>query len=197
MAPPATFPPSPPYASDDDVGGTHCGQTVANIPLKDSILPYQNHRQDDSSIDAKLFVDALKAKTLYRDVDELRIDKNPSNTPSIDADRLEPIAIIGLSCRFPGDASSPEAFWKLLVEGRSAMTDVPSDRYNLESFYDSSNNRPGMVCVPLLIWGFVDTFRPTSEAAIFSKMISLLSMRRSFQCRRMRPNRWILNKDGY
>ena len=123
------------------------GQTIASIPIKDSILPSRNLRQDDSNVDEKLFVDALKAKTLYQDVNELRIDNNHSSTPSIDTDKLEPIAVIGLSCRFPGDASSPEAFWKLLVEGRSAMTDVPSDRYNLESFYDSSNNRPGMTNV--------------------------------------------------
>jgi hypothetical protein len=33
-------------------------------------------------------------------------------------ERTEPIAIIGMSCRFPGGANSPEAFWQLLVEGR-------------------------------------------------------------------------------
>ena len=39
----------------------------------------------------------------------------------------EPIAVIGLGCRFPG-ADSPEAFWQLLHEGRDAIADLPADR---------------------------------------------------------------------
>jgi acyl transferase domain-containing protein len=42
--------------------------------------------------------------------------------------RREPIAIVGLSCRFPGGATSPEAFWELLRDGRDAITDYPNDR---------------------------------------------------------------------
>jgi phthiocerol/phenolphthiocerol synthesis type-I polyketide synthase A len=41
----------------------------------------------------------------------------------------EPIAVIGLGCRFPGDISGPEAFWKFLCEGRSAVGEVPPDRW--------------------------------------------------------------------
>ncbi len=51
-------------------------------------------------------------------------------------ERTEPIAIIGMSCRFPGGANSPEAFWQLLVEGRDAVTEVPPDRYDINEFYD-------------------------------------------------------------
>ncbi|MDQ2659526.1 MAG: type I polyketide synthase, partial [Verrucomicrobiota bacterium] len=48
----------------------------------------------------------------------------------------EGIAIIGVGCRFPGGANKPESFWKLLVEGRNAVADVPADRWNIERFYD-------------------------------------------------------------
>ncbi len=41
----------------------------------------------------------------------------------------EPIAVVGLSCRFPG-ADGPAAFWRLLTEGRSAITDVPAGRWD-------------------------------------------------------------------
>ena len=46
----------------------------------------------------------------------------------------EPIAIIGLSCRFPG-ADSPSELWDVLKEGRQTWTDVPEDRWNWKSFY--------------------------------------------------------------
>ncbi len=46
----------------------------------------------------------------------------------------EPIAVIGLSCRFPG-ADSPEAFWQLLRDGVDAITEVPADRWDVDSYY--------------------------------------------------------------
>src|SRR5215213_11162321 len=45
------------------------------------------------------------------------------------------IAIIGIGCRFPGGVNDTEAFWKLLVEGREAVTEVPADRWNVERFF--------------------------------------------------------------
>jgi acyl transferase domain-containing protein/acyl carrier protein len=47
----------------------------------------------------------------------------------------EPIAIIGLACRFPG-ARNPTEFWNLLCEGRDAVTEVPADRWDADAFYD-------------------------------------------------------------
>ena len=54
----------------------------------------------------------------------------------------EGIAIIGIGCRFPGGVNDTESFWKLLVEGRDAVSDVPPDRWNVERFYDAE---PGLV----------------------------------------------------
>ncbi len=53
------------------------------------------------------------------------------------------IAIIGIGCRFPGGVNDPESFWKLLVEGREAVTDVPPDRWNVERFFDTEPGLPG------------------------------------------------------
>src|SRR5438045_9047748 len=47
------------------------------------------------------------------------------------------IAIIGIGCRFPGGINHPEALWKLLVEGREPVGDVPPDRWNVDRFYDA------------------------------------------------------------
>src|SRR5262249_19096437 len=46
------------------------------------------------------------------------------------------IAIIGIGCRFPGGVVDSESFWKLLIEGRDAVTDVPPDRWNVQRYYD-------------------------------------------------------------
>ncbi len=55
----------------------------------------------------------------------------------------EPIAIVGMGCRFPGGADSPEAFWSLLREGRDAITEVPRTRWDVDAYYDPDPDAPG------------------------------------------------------
>ncbi|MHB1132623.1 MAG: type I polyketide synthase [Chloroflexota bacterium] len=45
--------------------------------------------------------------------------------------RTEPIAIVGLGCRFPGNADSPESFWRLLIDRVDAISEVPAERWNV------------------------------------------------------------------
>ena len=56
-----------------------------------------------------------------------------------------PIAVVGMSCRFPGGANNPEKFWSLLSEGQSAWSDVPSERFPWRSFYHPSSDINGAV----------------------------------------------------
>jgi acyl transferase domain-containing protein/NADPH:quinone reductase-like Zn-dependent oxidoreductase/acyl carrier protein len=53
------------------------------------------------------------------------------------------IAIIGIGCRFPGNASNAYAFWELLKTGVDAIIDVPQDRWDLRRFYDPQTEKPG------------------------------------------------------
>jgi acyl transferase domain-containing protein len=46
-----------------------------------------------------------------------------------------PLAIIGIGCRLPGDATNPQKLWELLVSGSSAWSPVPADRWNEDAFY--------------------------------------------------------------
>ncbi len=55
----------------------------------------------------------------------------------------EPIAIIGIGCRFPGGADDPDTFFRLLLEGRDAITEVPKDRWNIDAYYSSDPDAPG------------------------------------------------------
>lgn len=54
-----------------------------------------------------------------------------------------PIAVVGVGARFPGDATDPEQLWKMLVEGRNALSEVPKDRYNVDAFYHPHPERSG------------------------------------------------------
>jgi acyl transferase domain-containing protein len=57
-------------------------------------------------------------------------------------DIRDPIAIIGIGCRFPG-ADGPNAYWNLLKEGVDAVTEIPRDRWDVEAFYDPKPGTPG------------------------------------------------------
>ena len=49
----------------------------------------------------------------------------------------ERIAIIGVGCRFPGGVNCADSLWKLLVEGREGVVEVPPDRWNVQRYYDA------------------------------------------------------------
>src|SRR5687767_5173130 len=55
----------------------------------------------------------------------------------------EPIAVVGLSCRFPGGADTPEKFWKVLRVGIDTATDVPADRFKIDDFEGRIATRKG------------------------------------------------------
>ncbi|GHE13875.1 type I polyketide synthase [Streptomyces alanosinicus] len=57
----------------------------------------------------------------------------------VEASRQEPVAIVGLGCRFPGGADTPEEFWRLLAEGRDTVADFPADRgWDLDGIFDAA-----------------------------------------------------------
>ncbi len=56
----------------------------------------------------------------------------------------EPIAIVGMSCRYPGGANSPEELWQMVAEGRDAVSDLPTDRgWDIERLYSPDREKPG------------------------------------------------------
>ncbi|KAL7894249.1 polyketide synthase [Trichoderma sp. SZMC 28014] len=56
-----------------------------------------------------------------------------------------PVAIIGMGCRYPGGANSPEKLWNVVSEGRSGWSEVPLDRFNHQAFYHPDPEIPGTI----------------------------------------------------
>lgn len=57
----------------------------------------------------------------------------------------EPIAIIGMGCRFPGGADSPASFWQVLEQGVDAIGPIPPQRWDVDAYYDADPDAPGKI----------------------------------------------------
>ena len=69
----------------------------------------------------------------------------------------EPMAIVGIGCRFPGGAVDAASFWRLLEEGRDCISSIPADRMDVERFYDARPALPGHMATR---WGgYLDDIR--------------------------------------
>ncbi|KAK3903617.1 hypothetical protein C8A05DRAFT_14423 [Staphylotrichum tortipilum] len=66
-------------------------------------------------------------------VDQGTADHNLGNPGSPQDSKL---AVVGMACRVPGDADTPEKFWELLVQGRDTLSEVPADRFDLDAHFD-------------------------------------------------------------
>jgi acyl transferase domain-containing protein/NADPH:quinone reductase-like Zn-dependent oxidoreductase/NAD(P)-dependent dehydrogenase (short-subunit alcohol dehydrogenase family)/acyl carrier protein len=91
----------------------------------------------------------------------LKLEEMQAKLENVERSAREPIAIIGMGCRFPGGASTPEAFWRILREGVDAVTEIPNSRWNVEDYYDAQPGLPGKMVTR---WGGVlegiDLFDP-------------------------------------
>jgi len=82
------------------------------------------------------------------------IQKQQATIARLEAAQSEPIAIIGMGCRFPGGADDPEAFWSLLSNGVDAIREVPADRWSIDEYFDADPDARGTMSTR---WGgFLD-----------------------------------------
>jgi hypothetical protein len=83
----------------------------------------------------------------------IALDKVQKRIDQLESARSEPIAVIGAGCRFPG-ASSLEAYWSLLRDGRNAVSEVPPDRWDIDAYYDPDPGATGRMYTRY--GGFID-----------------------------------------
>ncbi len=55
----------------------------------------------------------------------------------------EPVALVGIGCRFPGGVVGPENYWNFLANGGDAISEIPADRWDADAFYDPDPFAPG------------------------------------------------------
>ncbi|WP_293004132.1 type I polyketide synthase [Mycobacterium sp.] len=77
----------------------------------------------------------------------------------------EPIAVIGIGCRLPGGADSPDAFWQLLQDGKSGVVGVPDDRWDADAFFADDHSIPGTIVSKQ--GGFLTSWQPYEFDADF------------------------------
>ncbi len=71
------------------------------------------------------------------------IKKLENENKSLRSKYEEPIAVIGMGCRFPGGSNSPEEFWHLLESGVDVIREIPKDRFDVDDYFDPSFDVPG------------------------------------------------------
>ena len=76
--------------------------------------------------------------------EQASVGARPTVTSTVTTPSDEPIAIVAVSCRFPG-APDPEAFWEVLSGGVDAIREIPEDRFDIDEFYDPDPDAPGKI----------------------------------------------------
>ncbi len=69
----------------------------------------------------------------------------------------EPLAIVGMACRFPGGANDTQSFWRLAADGTDAIIEVPPDRWDIDEHYDPDPEATGKMYTRC--GGFIDDVR--------------------------------------
>ncbi|MDC0708570.1 SDR family NAD(P)-dependent oxidoreductase [Stigmatella sp. ncwal1] len=99
--------------------------------------------------EGQLSLPSLSPSTLATMAEAVR-----TRLPELPVLAAEPIAIVGMGCRFPGGVGSPAELWDLLRHGVDAITEIPADRWDRDAWYDPDPEAPDKT--PIRHGGFID-----------------------------------------
>ena len=117
----------------------------------DSLMAVELRRRIEQGVGEEIPITLVMDHPRLSDVadyllgDVLGLNEQPAakSAPTVVTTRTdEPIAIVAVSCRFPG-APDPEAFWDVLSGGVDAIREVPEDRFDIDEFYDPDPETAG------------------------------------------------------
>ncbi|MCV7379889.1 polyketide synthase [Mycobacterium alsense] len=96
-----------------------------------------------------------------------KIEDLTARLEAAESANTEPIAVVGMGCRFPGGANNPEEFWDLLRAGRSGIVRVPANRWDADALFSEDHTVPGTICNRE--GGFLTSWQPSEfDAEFFS-----------------------------
>src|ERR1700681_2721912 len=96
-----------------------------------------------------------------------KIDELSARLEIAEQGDTEPIAVVGMGCRFPGGVNNPDQYWQLLQDGRSGIVPVPPERWDADAFYSDDYTVPGTICSRE--GGFLTSWQPDEfDAEFFS-----------------------------
>src|SRR5690606_37362750 len=101
------------------------------------------------SLPASIVFDHPTVRMLARELHR-RIGQEPTSTPTFalpPASGAEPIAIIGMACRFPGHANDLESFWNSLLGEACAVDEITNERWDIERYFDANVDAPDRMYV--------------------------------------------------
>jgi acyl transferase domain-containing protein len=73
----------------------------------------------------------------------LALKESQAKLEALQRAQSDPIAIVGMACRFPGGGNDPQSFWQMLCNKVDAIREVPPDRWDIEAYYDRNAKVPG------------------------------------------------------
>jgi acyl transferase domain-containing protein len=84
-------------------------------------------------------------RSLLRDA-LLKVRELKSRIVELEQAKRAAIAIVGIGCRFPAGICGPEAYWRLLRDGAHVISEVPTDRWNIDDYFHPESRVPGKIC---------------------------------------------------
>ena len=75
-----------------------------------------------------------------------KIDELSARLEIAEKSSTEPIAVVGIGCRFPGEVNNADQYWDLLKDGRSGIVRVPPERWDADKYYTDDHTVPGTIC---------------------------------------------------